>query len=307
MLQQSIIFRKLIRLGSFPECWLSANATTIPKGDLSSDKENYPPISISPILSNVCENLVSHKLFSFCEKCGLFPAARFTCTKGLGCTDAMLSIYHHHQKSIDAGMEFYIVQIDFSAAIDRNLHSGLLFKLKFIDIDGSVMSICTEFLYDHRQRVVVDGGACEWIPLISGVPRGSVLGSLLFILYTSEMFELVGNRLFAYVDDSTVLAVVRKPADRHAVAASLDGDLARIQEWCNHWCMMQNPNKIKATVVSRSRTVSSPQGDLVFLGVSIRASPNLDILGVQFDSKLTFKDHVRGIVSRVSQRISILR
>ena len=83
-------------------------------------------------------------------------------------------------------------------------------------------------------------------------------------------------------------------------------DLARIQECCNHWCIL-NPNKTKALVVSRSRTVSPPHGDLVLPGVSIRASPNLDILGVKFDIKLTFEDHVRGIVSRVSQRIGILR
>ena len=70
---------------------------------------------------------------------------------------------------------------------------------------------------------------------------------------------------------------------------------------------MLNHNKTKAFVVSRSRTVSPPHGDLVLSGVSIRASPNLDILGVKFDSKLTFEDHVRGIVSRVSQRIGILR
>ena len=119
------------------------------------------------------------------------------------------------------------------------------------------------------------------------------------------MFDQVENRLFAYADDSTLLAVVRKPADRPADAASLNRDLARIQEWCNHWCMILNPNKTKALVVSRSRTVSPPLGDLVFSWVSIRASPNLDILGEKFDSKLTFEDHVLGIVSRVSQRIGI--
>ena len=71
--------------------------------------------------------------------------------------------------------------------------------------------------------------------------------------------------------------------------------------------MILNLNKTKALVVSRSRTVSPPHGDLVLSGVSICASPNLDTLGVKFYSRLTFKDHVRGIVSRVSQRISILR
>ena len=67
-----------------------------------------------------------------------------------------------------------------------------------------------------------------WIPYVSGVPQGSVLGPLLFILYTREIFALAENRLYAYADDSTSLAVVRKPADRPAVANSLNRDLARI-------------------------------------------------------------------------------
>ena len=117
------------------------------------------------------------------------------------------------------------------------------------------------------------------------------------------MFELVENRLFAYVDDSTLLAVVRKPADRPAVAASLNRYLARIQELCNHSCLLLN--KTKALVVCRSMSVSPPHGGLLLSGVSIRASPNLDILGVKFDSKLTFEDYVRGIVSLVSQRIEV--
>ena len=65
------------------------------------------------------------------------------------------------------------------------------------------------------------------------------------------MFDLVENRLFAYADDSTLMAVVHKPADRPAVAASFNRDLAGIQEWCNHLCMILNPNKTKALVVSR--------------------------------------------------------
>ena len=71
--------------------------------------------------------------------------------------------------------------------------------------------------------------------------------------------------------------------------------------------MIPNPNKTKGIVVSRSRTVNPPHGDLVLPWVSICASPNLDIIGVRFDSRLTFENHVRGIVSRVSQRIVILR
>ena len=155
-----------------------------------------------------------------------------------------------------------------------------------------MLSICREFLFDSRQRVLVDGAASEWIQIVSGVTQGSVLGPLLFIIYTSEIFELVENRLFAYAGDSTLLLVVRKPADRLAVAASLNRDLTRIREWRNHWCLILNTNEIKALVVSRSRTVSHPHSDLILSGVSTQASLNLDFLGAKFDSKLTFEEYV---------------
>ena len=218
----------------FPECWRSANVTAIPKGAPSPDKENYLPISITPILYKVYEKLVSHKLSSFCEKYVFLLAAQFSYRKGLGCTDAMLTIFHHGRKSLDTGMESNIVQQDFSAAFDREHHSDLLFKLKSLVVGGSVLSICRELLSNRRQRVVVDGTTSDWIPIVSGVPQGSVLGPRLSF-FISEMFGLVENRLYAYADNSTLLAVVRKPADRPTVAASLNKDLAGIQEWCNQW------------------------------------------------------------------------
>ena len=89
------------------------------------------------------------------------PAAQFAYWKGLGCTDALLTISHYLQKFQDLGMESYIVQLDFSAAFDRVSHSGLLFKLKYIGVGGSVLSICTEFLSNHWHRVVVDGAVSD--------------------------------------------------------------------------------------------------------------------------------------------------
>ena len=81
-------------------------------------------------------------------------------------------------------MESYIVQLDFSAALNRVSHGDLLFRLKSISVGGSVLSICRKFFYNRRQRVVVDGATSQCIPIVSGVPHGSVLGLLLLILYT---------------------------------------------------------------------------------------------------------------------------
>ena len=151
---------------------------------------------------------------------------------------------------MDCGRESYLVQLDFSAAFDRVSHDGLIFKLRSAGVGGWLLSICREFLTNRRQRVVVDGAYSEWISIVSGVPRGSVLGPLLFILYTSEMFDLVENRLFANADDSTLLAVISMPSHRPTVAASVNRDLAQIHEWCGRWCMLLNPKKSKALVVS---------------------------------------------------------
>ena len=88
----------------------------------------------------------------------------------------------------------------------------------------------------------------------------------------------------AYAEAYQANLPMQKPADRFAVAASLNSDLARIQEWCNHWWMILNLNKTKALVVGWSRTVNHPHGNLLLSGVFIRANPNLYILGVKFDT-----------------------
>ena len=134
-----IIFRRLIHLGSFPDSWLSANAATVLKCAPSPYRENYRSISITPILSKVYEKLVFHKLTSLCKEYVFLSAAQFAHWKGLGCTDAVPTMSHHLQKSLDAGMESYIVQLDFSAALDRGNHSSLLFKLKSIGVCGNVL------------------------------------------------------------------------------------------------------------------------------------------------------------------------
>ena len=126
--------------------------------------------------------------------------------------------------------------------------------------------------------------------------------------FTNFFFYIpLENRLYAYADGSTLLTVVRKPADRPSVALSHNRKLARIQEWCDNWCMILKTNKTKVLISSRSRTVNQPHGDFVLSGVSICASPNLYIHGVKFDSKVIFEDQVWDIVSRVSERIGILR
>ena len=93
-----------------------------------------------------------------------------------------------------------IVQIEFSAAFDRVNHLGILYKLCSVGIGGSVLSILTQFLSNRSQHVMVDGCQSKLVNVVSGVQPGSVLGTLLFLLYTSELFSILENRLIGYTD-----------------------------------------------------------------------------------------------------------
>ena len=148
-----------------------------------------------------------------------------------------------------------IVQIDFSAAFDRVNHLGILYKLCSVGIGGSVLPILTQFLSNQLQHVIVYGCGSKLVNIVSGVPQGSVLGRLLFLLYTSERFSILENKLIGNADDSTLMAVVPSPGLRVAVAESLIRDLGRVSEWRDLWEMKLIARKTKTMIVSRSRTM----------------------------------------------------
>ena len=115
----SVVFRRLVRLGSFPACWRQANVTPIPKGPPSSSVANDRPISTTSVLSKVFERLVSARLGRFMERNGVLPTPELAYRKGLGTCDALLCVSHTLQSALESGQEARIVQIDFIAAFDR--------------------------------------------------------------------------------------------------------------------------------------------------------------------------------------------
>ena len=108
---------------------------------------------------------------------------------------------HTLQSALEIGQEARIVQIDFSAAFHWVNHLGFLCKLCSVGVGGSVLSILTQFLSNRSQHVMVDGCRSKLVDVVSGLPQGNVLGSLLFLLYTSEFFSILENKLIGYADD----------------------------------------------------------------------------------------------------------
>ena len=153
------------------------------------------------------ERLVSASLGRFMKPNGVLSSTQFAHRKGLGTCDALLCASHTLQSALESGQEARIVQIDFSAAFDRVDHQGILYRLCSVGIGGSVLSILTQFLSNRSQHVMENGCRSKLVDIVSGVRQGSVLGPVLFLLYTSELFSLLENKLIGYADDSTFMVL----------------------------------------------------------------------------------------------------
>ena len=168
-------------------------------------------LPITPVLSKVFEHLLAKRLNNFAEKRNLFSNLQFSFHKGLGASDALLTITNFVQKALDSGCKVRMVGLYFNAASDQVNHKALLFKLGQLSVGGPFLSLLTEFLSNRLQMVVVDGQFNEHRNVILGVPQGSVLGPLLFILYTHDMWLRLENMLVSYADDATLLAHIPSP------------------------------------------------------------------------------------------------
>ena len=144
----SVVFRRLVRLTSFPACWRQANLPPIAKDPPSSSVANYKLISITSVLSKVFQRLVSVRLGRFMELGGVLPTTQFAYRKGLSTCGALLCVSHTLQSALESGQEARIVQIDFSVAFDGVNHLGILYNLCSVGIGGSVL------LYIDRVSII---------------------------------------------------------------------------------------------------------------------------------------------------------
>ena len=133
------------------------------------------------------------------------------------------------------------------------------------------------------------------------------MGPLLFLLYTSELFSILENKLIGYADDSTLMPVVTSPYITVTVAESLIRDLGSFIEWCDLCGMKLNASKTKTMIVTRSCTIHPQSPPLSIFGTVLKEPDDLVILGVTFDSKMTFEKHLRSVSRPASQRLRILK
>ena len=161
--------------------------------------------------------------------------------KARSCLTNMLCFLEDVTKWLDEGSPVDIIYLDLKKAFDKVPHQRLLLKLKAHGIGNGMINWIEKWLIDRRQRVVVDGEVSNWKAVLSGVPQGSVLGPILFLIYINDLDDDITSKVLKFADDTKVFRKIKSDADRQ----HLQDDLNKLIEWSEKWQMLFNFGKCK--------------------------------------------------------------
>ena len=226
----NFIFISCLETGQFPSDWEKANVPVFKKGDQQLLK-NYRPISLLPIIGNIFERFLYNQMFEFLIRNDLISQNQSGFKPSNSCINQLLAITHEIYKSFDACLDVRAVFLDISKAFDKVWQQGLLYKLKQNVILGNLLETLTEFLKDRKQRVVLNGQNSSWVNIEAGVPQGSILGPLLFVIYINDLPDNLSTNVKLFAGDTSLFSVV----DDIATSCDLNYDLNRVREWAFPW------------------------------------------------------------------------
>ena len=208
------------------------------------------------------------------------------------CVNQLLAITHEIYKSFDEEFEVRGVFLDISKAFDKVWHEGLVLKLNQNDTSGNLLNLLHDFLPCRKQRVVPNGQHSSWDNVTAGVPQGSILGPLLFLIHINDLSNYLSSNCKLFADDTSLFSVVN---NSHTSAATLSQDLNAITNWDFQWKMIFNPDLSKqAQEVMFSRKIKKLlHPTLLFNNIPLSNSLFQKHLGLTLDIKLNFSKHIK--------------
>ena len=242
---------------------------------------NYRPVSLSCSLSKVVERLVYNQLYSYCITNKLLSEINSGFKKGDGAINQLLQMTDSICSSLNEGKEVAMVFLDISKAFDRVRRRGLQYKLRCLGIDDPLYSWICNYLSNRRQKIVLNGIASSVKYTNAGVPQGSILGRLLFLIFIND-FELnVKSDVFLFADDVNISKPYLNP---HDAAQCINSDLNALEKWAADW--MINFNASKTNIINFSLKKKKTNLLLTFKGIQLEDVNEHKHLGVVFTSDL---------------------
>ena len=242
-------FNQSLQSGQLPSDWTCANVTPVHKKGSKHDPKNYRPVSLTSIVVKIMERLVHGKINFLNEHNKLNPS-QHGFRSGHSCQTQLLETVHQWANILDRRSSSHVLFLDFSKAFDRVPHRRLLLKLYYIGVRGNLLRWIQAFLVSRRQRVVVNSYSLDWSPVSSGVPQGSILGPLLFLLYVNDIGTHLKSQIRLFADDCTIFREIASREDCEV----FQSDIHKLYQWTCKWQLHLNLSKCKALCISNKRT-----------------------------------------------------
>ena len=302
----SVLLNRIILFeGYFPKLWKIAHITPVYKRSGSKvDKANYRPISLLPTLSKVCESIIHKRLLDHCITNKLISDRQAAYLKGDSTVSQLVYLTNKIRENWGYKKYTQIVWLDISSAFDKVWHSGLLSKLKQIGVTGKFLEVIESYLSGRQQVVVVEGTKSSSKLVTAGVPQGSCLGPLLFILYINSISEGLESEVLLFADDSSLIVSGDSPSD---MAEVLNRDLTKISNWASNWKITFNPKKTKTMFFIQPQSKRVNSVNIYHNDVPVKEVFEHKHLGVILTPTLDWSRHIHEICTKAYWKLSVLR
>ena len=289
----------------FPDSWKKATIIPLYKGGVKTEVTNYRPVSLLPLPGKLLEKIAHAHLSHFFELNDILTDKQGGFRKGFSTASSIADLTDSLLSSVNEGMISMATFIDLRKAFDTVDHSILLKKLKCYGVTGKNLEWCTNYLLNRKQRTLANGKLSTENGITCGVPQGSVIGPLFFILYVNDIQFAVGGASTQLYADDTVIYV--KGRNKEEAVAKLQPALDEFAMWCKANKLTLNAAKTKLMIFGTRYRIKRAKNAMVKIGKApLQIVPSYKYLGFNLDSTLSFSNHISTVSSMVAYKANLL-
>jgi len=298
------IINSIFQTSSIPDAFKFAVVTPVHKGGDAATLTNYRPISVLPVFSKVFERIFHTRLYNFFQSHSVLCDQQFGFRKGFSTDMALLTAVDQITASLDSGHNVVGLFLDLRKAFDTVDFEILLRKLSFYGVRGNALLLCRNYLSGRSQSVLYAGERSDILPVTCGVPQGSILGPLFFLVYINDMINSLSvSQPILYADDTNIFLTGR---DLASMTHTFNTELTHLNQWFTANRLSLNTSKTHAMLFTLNTRLFSQTLQLHIHQTPIETITHSKFLGLHIDNKLTWSSHISQVCNKVSKSIGIL-
>ena len=294
-------FQQSIDDGTIPKEWKNANICPLFKKNDRTIPSNYRPVSLTCILCKLLEHIVCSNMMSHFEENHILNDRQHAFRKNRSCETQLVNVIHDWAEAIDNQQQTDIFILDFEKAFDTVPHELLKSKLHGYGVNKKVLNWIDSFLTNRQQCVVVNGTSSSHKEVASGVPQGTVLGPILFLVHINDISKDVSSEIRLFADDCVCYRDIKTIED----CDELQKDIDTLGAWAEKWGMRFQPTKCNMMQLSRKR--EGLKYKYTLKNTELEFLESIKYLGVNITNYLHWGKHIDEICNKSYRTLGLLR